>query len=304
MAYKIQFKRGLKSLLPALSQGEPGITTDTNEVYIGKGDGTNILLMTEAKFATGNAENPNKVDNSKHSDSATEANHAASADEADHAATADSATSAETANTADEANHAATADSATSAETANTATSAGHASTADSAGAASSAVTAQKDIDGNDIKTVYAKKTDLELFIDTVYPVSSIYFSVSSVNPATIFGRGTWVQWGNGKIPVGVDTGDSAFNTVEKTGGSKTHTITKTELPTDRIKLSASGGTNPTASMHRGHEGGISDVSKWGVVGIGSDDFEGDLTTFPLGDGTPMNIQNPYITCYMWKRTA
>ncbi|MFR1213621.1 MAG: phage baseplate protein [Acutalibacteraceae bacterium] len=32
---------------------------------------------------------------------------------------------------------------------------------------------------------------------------------------------GTWAAWGGGRTPVGVNTADTSFNTVEKTGGEK-----------------------------------------------------------------------------------
>ena len=54
---------------------------------------------------------------------------------------------------------------------------------------------------------------------DLVYPVGSIYMSINSTNPANFFG-GTWMQWGAGRVPVCVNTSNSNFNTVEKTGGS------------------------------------------------------------------------------------
>ena len=38
----------------------------------------------------------------------------------------------------------------------------------------------------------------------------------TSVNPSAYLGFGTWELWGKGKVPVGVDSGDSDFNTVEK----------------------------------------------------------------------------------------
>ena len=44
---KIQFKRGTSSNLPTLSLGEPAITTDTDEVYIGTSSG-NVQLATSA----------------------------------------------------------------------------------------------------------------------------------------------------------------------------------------------------------------------------------------------------------------
>ena len=57
---------------------------------------------------------------------------------------------------------------------------------------------------------------------DCIYPIGSIYLSVNNINPSEYFG-GTWVAWGSGRVPVGVNSSDSSFNTVEKTGGSKTH---------------------------------------------------------------------------------
>lgn len=65
---------------------------------------------------------------------------------------------------------------------------------------------------------------------DILYPVGSIYLSVINTNPSTYFG-GTWVSFGAGRMLVGVNTADTDFNTVEKTGGSKTNTLAIANLP-------------------------------------------------------------------------
>jgi len=52
-----------------------------------------------------------------------------------------------------------------------------------------------------------------------IYPIGSIYMSIDNTNPSDLFG-GTWVAWGSGRVPVGVDTTQDSFNIVEKTGGS------------------------------------------------------------------------------------
>ena len=80
-----------------------------------------------------------------------------------------------------------------------------------------------------------SKKIDtLEEEVDSMllkfYPIGSIYMSTSNVNPSTIFG-GTWESWGSGRVPVGIDTSQTEFNTVEKAGGEKTHTLTVDEIP-------------------------------------------------------------------------
>lgn len=62
--------------------------------------------------------------------------------------------------------------------------------------------------------------------IGATYPVGSIYMTTSSENPATTFGFGTWEAWGQGRVPVGVDSSNTSYNTVEAVGGSETHTHT------------------------------------------------------------------------------
>lgn len=71
-----------------------------------------------------------------------------------------------------------------------------------------------------------------------MHPVGTIRMTTDNVNPSTYMG-GVWIAWGSGRVPVGVDANDAAFDTVEETGGSKdaiipshTHTFTGNQLPT------------------------------------------------------------------------
>ena len=48
-----------------------------------------------------------------------------------------------------------------------------------------------------------------------IYPVGSIKMTVTNTNPSTYLGR-TWSLWGSGRVPVGVDTSQEEFSTVEK----------------------------------------------------------------------------------------
>ena len=59
----------------------------------------------------------------------------------------------------------------------------------------------------------------------SIYPIGCIYMSTTETNPSTMFG-GSWVEWGTGRVPVGIDVNDGDFDTVEKTGGLKSHTFT------------------------------------------------------------------------------
>ena len=134
--------------------------------------------------------------------------------------------------------------------------------------------------------------TNIENIMLANYPVGSIYFSVDSANPSTKFG-GTWVAWGAGRVPVGVNVSDSNFNTVEKTGGASNVTLTQSQLPS-----SLSFKTNDIGFQVYG-EG--TNQGEEVATAFGSNTT---LTLINSGGGTAHNNLQPYITCYMWKRTA
>lgn len=124
------------------------------------------------------------------------------------------------------------------------------------------------------------------------YPIGSIYMSVNNTDPSTLFG-GTWVSWGAGRVPVGVDTSDNDFSTVEKTGGEKKHTLTVNEMPSHYHGLNTViNGTNPGDSAPYRIQ---TDKYQWGGTGV----YTG---TDSSGSSQPHNNMQPYITCYMWKR--
>lgn len=165
-----------------------------------------------------------------------------------------------------------------------------------------------------------------------IYPVGSIYMSVKNVNPGTKFG-GTWVAWGAGRVPVGVNASDTSFNTVEKTGGSKNAIIPYHRHAVSAVGIASSGshrhdnlyGDMPDGtaddklsynekalpSASDGVRGGISAANTDINLYIGSTSSE-HTHTVPAHNtnyvGTSGNVTNanlqPYITCYMWKRTA
>lgn len=71
----------------------------------------------------------------------------------------------------------------------------------------------------------------IQAVMSAVYPVGSIYMSASATNPSELFG-GTWVEWGSGRVPVGVNASDTDFDTVEETGGTKSVTLTAAQSGT------------------------------------------------------------------------
>ena len=64
----------------------------------------------------------------------------------------------------------------------------------------------------------------------SAHPIGDVVINITGINPGTLYG-GTWEAFATGRMLVGVDTGQTEFNTVEKTGGEKTHTLTNTEMP-------------------------------------------------------------------------
>ena len=57
------------------------------------------------------------------------------------------------------------------------------------------------------------------------FPVGSVFISVVSTNPATLLGYGTWSSIAAGRVLVGLDSGDTDFDTAEEVGGAKTKAI-------------------------------------------------------------------------------
>jgi microcystin-dependent protein len=86
------------------------------------------------------------------------------------------------------------------------------------------------------------------------HPVGCIYLTANAnENTAAAMNAkygGTWAAWGQGRVPVGVNS-SGTFNTLEKTGGAETHTLTKAEIPGHEH---AQIGTFTSVSESAGHD--------------------------------------------------
>ena len=156
--------------------------------------------------------------------------------------------------------------------------------------------TTQLNDDVTKLMGAFTSVTDLtkQLFL-LMHRVGDIIFSTSDENPSTIYG-GTWVAWGKGQVPVGVDTSDSDFNTVEKTGGEKEHTLTVDETPSHKHDIYG-GNTTTTNILTSPNNNG------W-ITLLGGMAYKNDGTMTTVGNDEPHNNLQPYITCYMWKRVS
>lgn len=147
--------------------------------------------------------------------------------------------------------------------------------------------------------------TDLTIngksFLNRTYPVGSIYMSVNSTNPGTLFG-GTW-QRIEGRFLLGASSTYGAGST----GGESSHKLTTDELPSHSHSVNAQnlqGGTN-------------GDVCNSNSGSLNGWDYEPDHTnrggrrftvpahnTNSTGGGKAHNNMPPYLSVYIWKRTA
>lgn len=149
-----------------------------------------------------------------------------------------------------------------------------------------------------------ADKADVPTVTDilkSVYPVGAIYISTVSTGPATLFGFGTWERIKD-KFLLSAGSTYSAGST----GGEATHTLTAKELPKQSGTISTHGvysGT-PIAAVSGVFSASHSCSGKY-MVGTASGHDSVDTITYSNGgEGTAHNNMPPYLTVYMWKRTA
>jgi hypothetical protein len=121
------------------------------------------------------------------------------------------------------------------------------------------------------------------------YPVGAVYTSVVSTTPDTLFG-GTWLAIGAGRVLVGIDSNDTDFDTIEGTGGAKTHTLNVSEIPAHSHDVLYQELDNLGQTTH--------------PAGTNPGDPTATIATQDTGGGGAHNNLQPYMVVYMWKRVA
>ena len=142
---------------------------------------------------------------------------------------------------------------------------------------------------------------------DFIYPIGSIYMSVNSTSPATIFG-GTWEQIEDTFL-LAAGTTYSAGST----GGEAAHTLTDGELPKTSgewwmRRMSWGTGSSQSSAVFGGASGIASSAA--GSGGADSVAYYSGVTRVPdkiklaFGNDEAHNNMPPYLAVYVWKRTA
>lgn len=129
--------------------------------------------------------------------------------------------------------------------------------------------------------------------LDMVYPVGSIYLSVSGTDPQTLFG-GTWARLEDVFLLAA-----GAKHAAGSTGGEESHTLTEDEIAPHKHAMAY--GPESSASS-TGFPYGIAAGSA--TNSAGGRGYASNLGTFSAGGGQPHNNMPPYLAVYTWKRTA
>ena len=191
-------------------------------------------------------------------------------------------------------------------------------------------------IDGTQIESVtkvFTEIASLATVADLIYPVGSIYMNVTNLNPATIFG-GTWEeiqgrfllgrsaahqvgQTGGGEtvaltveqLPAHTHTGPSHTHSTPNhthtascgSAGAHSHTVARQKVgATGTAKYAAQGSATHSTSSAGAHTHTITIASGGG----GTTGAAGTGNTGSTGSGQAINIMPPFLSVFMWKRTA
>lgn len=172
-----------------------------------------------------------------------------------------------------------------------------------------------------------------DTLLEMIYPIGSIYISTNNVSPQNFLG-GTWSRFANGQVLVGVNESEGDFSSVLKTGGSKEHKLTVDQLPshghaglphTHGLQSHVHNFTYTRFDNPNWFNRNLAQYDNQAYIPCsenpkGTDLYKAVTSTTAAGgngytDGVtaavsatggsqPHNNLQPYITVYMWRRTA
>ena len=127
---------------------------------------------------------------------------------------------------------------------------------------------------------------------NAIFPVGQIVIKGDNEDYSNWLGF-TWERTAVGKVLVGIDSTDTDFNTIGKTGGEKTHTLSVPEMPRHAHYIASNLTNNPP--------GGIDRAIMYGVPeSVEPTNYSSEST----GNNQPHNNLQPYQVVAYWKRIA
>ena len=149
-----------------------------------------------------------------------------------------------------------------------------------------------------------------------IYPVGAIYISTTNVDPADLFGFGTWARFAQGSTLVGVQVEalpgfpldpDFNFSATFQRRGAKTHTLTLSQTPAhthDAHHGTFNSGVHGTSSTATGVFSRVRDNSGENISNNGGARVTINAPHNTVGSGHAHNNLPPYITVFIWRRSA
>ena len=165
--------------------------------------------------------------------------------------------------------------------------------------------------------------------LQAIYPVGTVYTNAANTaNPSTLFGFGTWVEIGAGRVLVGQNTGDASFDVLGETGGSKDSIVVGHTHAFSGATDSSGAHTHSITDPGHSHSYTAPQTTTGGPGG-GGGYLYGLVGSTTGGAGTGISVQSngahthtlsgstsstgssgtnanlpPYIVVKMWQRTA
>lgn len=143
---------------------------------------------------------------------------------------------------------------------------------------------ADDDLSEEDTWSSFKIKSKLDEVFNLIYPVGSIYMSVNSLSPDNLFG-GTWVQI-QGRFLLGASSTYGAGTT----GGAATHTLTAAQIP----QILSVGPVYQSSGASTG----------WALNTSQQKYSQTQIFNSTNTGGQAHNNMPPYLSVYIWKRTA
>lgn len=126
--------------------------------------------------------------------------------------------------------------------------------------------------------------------VSEIYPIGSIYLSVSDMDPGDLFG-GEWER-----IQDKFLLAAGATYAAGATGGETEHRLTVQELPAHKHEMNK--------ALYSYYQN--APVGQQGMVAVKTDNYDSTNTnpTHTTGGGLAHNNMPPYLAVYVWVRTA